>query len=107
MKNLFAMRASISEVVGGELPAEQDQVMDATLNGEGLLVIRMFDKVTDVMRSRISLKVRGSKAVEAFTDSPEGAYYQIRIDGGQVPLVFTKENCETFMTAVDKLLVQS
>jgi len=106
-KNLFAMKALISEVVGSELPEEQDQMMDVVLSEQGVLIVRMLDKSGDVVRSRISLRVRGSKAVEAFTDQPDGSYYQIRLDGGAVPVVFTKDNCELFMTAVDKLLAQS
>lgn len=106
-KNLFTMKSLISEVVGSELPEEQDQMMDVVLTSGGILVVKMFDKTGDVLRSRISLKVRGSKAVEAFTDQPDGSYYQIRLDGGAVPVVFSSDNCELFMTAVDSLLAQS
>ena len=105
-KAIFEMKASISEVVQTELPDDQDQMMDVTLSDFGVLVIRMLDKTTGVLKSRISLRVKGSKAVEAFTETAEGTYYQIRLDGGQVPLVFSKENCELFMTAVDNLLGQ-
>lgn len=104
--SLFHMKSLISEVVNTELPGDQDQVMDVTLTSEGVLSIRMLSKDTNELRSRISLRLKGSKAIEAFTDE-EAKFYQLRVDGTQVPIVLKKEHIEQFMGVVDELLAKS
>ena len=107
MSNLFSMkRTLISEVVETELPEEQDQAMEVNLDSKGVMSIKMFAKTGDRMVSRIALRLNESRAVEVFTDT-EGKFYQLRVDGGQVPVVFTPEQCEQFMTAVEKVLAKA
>lgn len=95
----------ISDVVKSELPDEQNQMIHATIDYDGVLDIKMCAKGSDKVSSRILLKVRDARAVEVYAN-PEsgGTFYQVRIDGGEVPLVLTPEVCEKFMNALARAM---
>jgi hypothetical protein len=103
MSTLFTSKHLISEVTGQEIEASEDQEIHTELSDRGVLSLTYFSK-EGLLKSRISLKLAGCKAVEAFTDSPESKYFQIRADGAQLPILLTNDECVEFMRLVDNLL---
>jgi hypothetical protein len=103
MSTVFTSKHLISEVTGQEIEADADQIIETELSKKGVLSLTYYSK-DGLLKSRISLKLSGCKAVEAFTDSPESKYFQIRADGAQIPVILTKEECGQFMQCVDNLL---
>ena len=101
---LFEMKALISDVCKTELAEEHDQMMNVTLNYSGVLSIKMLTKSGDRMVSRIVLRLSEARALEVFTND-DGTFYQFRVDGAQVPIVLTPDDCEKFMNSVEKVLV--
>ena len=101
-KAVWTYSARIGEVTQRELPEEEDQTFHASLLDNGTLTLKFHSKA-GVLMSRISISLSTAMAVEAFTDSAQGDFFVLRVNGGQVPLLFPREEMTKFMNAVDQL----
>jgi len=103
MSSEFSMSEYLSVVVGESIDDAADQLMDVQVNRFGVMSIKMFSKADGSLVSRIAVALHACKAVETFSDNG-GKFFQVRADGGTIPVVFSQEMCKVFMECVEGLL---
>lgn len=103
MKTLFEYKSKISDVIKPQepMPEDQDQTFTCTLFENGTMSLKFYDN-EDHLRSRISIAMKGSQAVEVFAEGNQD-FYMMRVNGSQVPLVLGLEKMNELMSAIDEL----
>lgn len=103
MSSEFSMSEYLSAVVGEDMEVGTDQLMDVQVNRFGVMSIKMFSKEDGSLISRIAVALHACKAVETFSENG-GKFFQVRADGGNIPVLFSQEKCKEFMECVEALL---